>query len=85
MFLESKFYEEYFFFVYLLVKTIHKKPSAIPIFVEKKIYKKKLFSPQFLIVKKKKKYFENVKDTIDGLPFLNNRISPVLSRNLRFK
>ena len=47
MFLESKFYEEYFFFVYLLVKTIHKKPSAIPIFVEKKIYKKNYFLPNF--------------------------------------
>ena len=69
-----------FLYVYLLLKVIRKKAPAIPRFVDKKIYKTKLFSPRTLIVKKKK-YYANVKDTIDRLACFNNQISPVLSRN----
>ena len=41
------------------------------------------FSSRDFDCKKEKKYYEKCKETIDGLPCLNNRISPVLSRNLR--
>ena len=36
MFLKSTFYEEYFLFVYFLVKAIPKKAPAVQRFVEKK-------------------------------------------------
>ena len=35
-FLESTCYEEYILFVYLIVKAIHKKATAVPRFAEKK-------------------------------------------------
>ena len=38
-------------------------------------------SPNFDCQIRKEKYYENVKDTLEGLQCLNNSISPVLSKN----
>jgi len=60
----------------LITKSYSKKVSSIPRLFDKKSIKQSYFSPNFDYVKK---YYANVKNSINRLPF--NQISPVLSRN----
>ena len=57
--------KETFLYAYLWLKVIHKKEPAIS------SIQQSYFLPNFHC---KKKYYANVKDTIDQLPCLNNQI-----------